>query len=175
MRWKTLYLPMAGIGCSPAAHEDTAITHDSVACVGCEIEVSEDPVVCEDPTLRETLGAFERIELPEIPLQDFPDGPDTTLASGVSVGDINGDGLLDIVLPHAGLPQLLIQQADGGFRDEASLRWSDGADGGTAAIVLDINSDGHSDVFLCTGPIPLSGQPVGHYGGYPQWYRPKPL
>ena len=160
LRWQPLALSLTCLSCSSTEQEDSALPRDTSTCSGCAIEVTEEPIVCENPELRESLGPFELVELPEIPLQDFPDGPDTTLASGVSVGDISGDGLLDIVLPHAGLPQLFVQKEDGRFVDEAALRWPDGLDGGTAAMVFDINSDGHSDVFWCSGPIPLSGEPV---------------
>ena len=161
MRWIPISLFFSTLACDRSGSEDTASKTDSSSCTDCdEVWVPNEAIHCEDPSLRERLGAFERVELPDIPLQDFPDGPDTTLASGVSAGDINGDGLLDIVLPHAGPPQLLIQTETGEFIDEAKSRWPDGLDGGSAAVLLDINSDGHTDVFLCTGPIPLSGEPV---------------
>jgi hypothetical protein len=152
-------LALAIASCGTNATDESG-SDDTFTCTDCPIVLTQDPIQCSDPGLREQLGAFESIEIAGISLQDFPDGPDTTLASGLSAGDLNGDGLIDIVLPHAGLPQLLIQQEDGSFVDEAPTRWPDGVDGGSAAHVIDINGDGHLDVFMCTGPIPLSGIPA---------------
>jgi hypothetical protein len=138
-------LALAIASCGTNATDESG-SDDTFTCTDCPIVLTQDPIQCSDPGLREQLGAFESIEIAGISLQDFPDGPDTTLASGLSAGDLNGDGLIDIVLPHAGLPQLLIQQEDGSFVDEAPTRWPDGVDGGSAAHVIDINGDGHLDV-----------------------------
>ena len=154
----TWVFPVALLGCSSQT-ADTSLPDDTFDCTGCTVEVEEKPLVCANPEKRDELGAFERVEIPGITLQDFPDGPDTTLASGLAVDDLNGDGRLDIVLPHAGLPQLFMQQEDGSFVDESATRWADGIDGASAATIIDINGDGHPDVFMCAGPIPYSGEP----------------
>ncbi|MFT4975596.1 MAG: hypothetical protein ACI8S6_001483 [Myxococcota bacterium] len=126
--------------------------------------IIDEAVLCTDPLLRDTQGAYERIELEGLSLQEFDTEPDMTLASGISVGDIDGDGLLDLIIPQAGPTQLLVQQPDGSFVDETALRWPEVADapGASAAQVVDLDGDGHLDVFTCSG-APIDAPPALYY------------
>lgn len=124
--------------------------------------IQQETVECADPSLRDSLGPYERIEL-DVSLEAYDSLPDMTLASGISVGDLTGDGLLDIVVPQAGPSQLLVQQSDGSFVDETAERWSglEAVMGASAAIIADVNGDGLLDVFTCSGiplgPLPKNG------------------
>jgi hypothetical protein len=63
----------------------------------------------------------------------------------LATGDINGDGLPDIVMAsHFGGVQTLLSDGKGGFT-EKTFR---GADGYVAAQLADINGDGHLDLIL---------------------------
>lgn len=127
-----------------------------------EVIVDEEPVTCADPGLRASLGAFERVVVEGITLQEYDAEPDMTLASGVTVGDVSGDGLLDLVVPQSGPSQLLIQQPDGSFADETAARWPDVGDapGASAAHLVDLDGDGDLDLFVCVGP-PMDYTPTG--------------
>ncbi len=69
---------------------------------------------------------------------------------GCAVGDIEGDGDLDIYLTQFGDDQLWVNQGDGTFIDgtrAAGLgdgRWT------TSAIFIDIDADGDEDLYVCT-------------------------
>ena len=122
--------------------------------------VVDEAVTCADPSLRASLGPFERIELGGVHLQDVGLEPDMTLASGIAVGDMDEDGLLDLIVSAAAPTQLLLQQPDGSFVDETDSRWPEAAaaPGAMAAQVVDIDGDGHLDVFVCAG-APLGAPP----------------
>ena len=166
-------LPLLCLGCSPelgklpsasdfrwggdggdSGESDTADSGDTG-----EVEdppQTDDPIECVDPSRRDSVGRFEAFAMPDIPLQEFDIEPDMTNASGIAVGDMDGDGRLDILLPHAGPAQLLMQQEDGSFVDETELRWdglTDGAQGAVAIQVVDIDGDADLDVFMCGGPV----------------------
>ena len=151
-------LPGGETDSSPAGGDDSGEdTSDS----GEETTTGEE-IVCADPSLRESEGPFERIALSQVVLQDYDVEPDMTLANGVAVGDLDGDGRLDLVVPQSGPGQLLMQQADGSFADETAARWPGAADvpGSAAAHIVDIDGDGHQDVFLCAGMPVNNTDPV---------------
>jgi hypothetical protein len=69
---------------------------------------------------------------------------------GVSVGDFNADGFMDMYLPAGGTgpEQLLINMGDGTFEDQA-IQW--GVDKwilGMGSAVNDINKDGYPDLYV---------------------------
>ena len=74
----------------------------------------------------------------------------TGWAQGACAGDIDNDGLDDLVIPHWGQNRLYRNQGDGSFRDETAergltegtRRW------GTGCAFLDFDRDGDLDLFV---------------------------
>ncbi|MEQ9498854.1 MAG: CRTAC1 family protein [Deltaproteobacteria bacterium] len=91
----------------------------------------------EDVTARSGLGT------------DDPPAPDdgcdiaTYMTRGGAVGDVDGDGHLDLVLPHPGGPDLLYLGTPSGF----VLGELDGANG-AGALLFDADGDGDLDLFV---------------------------
>jgi hypothetical protein len=63
----------------------------------------------------------------------------------VAAGDVDGDGLADLVLGHAGVPGLRLGDGAGGFGPEAPIDVA--ATGGTVALA-DMNGDGALDLLV---------------------------
>lgn len=78
--------------------------------------------------------------------------PDFFALSGVTVADINNDGLDDVYFPFfSGIPNLtLYQQKNGQFRPPIKSLGLDLLDGSTSAIFVDFDNDGDQDLALAT-------------------------
>lgn len=76
------------------------------------------------------------------------------LARDVAIGDVNGDGLPDIVVAQSGFAgqdiAVLLQQAGGTFAAPALLS-TGSVWGATAIAIADLNGDGRQDVVASTG------------------------
>ena len=73
--------------------------------------------------------------------------------NGVAVGDVTGDGLEDVFLcQESGLPNLLfIQNPDGTLKDVSRVSGIDYLQNTSAALIIDINNDGHQDMAIAVG------------------------
>ncbi|MGI9515457.1 MAG: FG-GAP repeat domain-containing protein, partial [Pirellulaceae bacterium] len=68
--------------------------------------------------------------------------------NGVAIGDVNADGLEDLYLcQESELPNLLfLQNPDGTLRDVSGESGVDWLQNSSAALILDLNNDGHQDL-----------------------------
>lgn len=111
---------------------------------------STSPDGCE----RDTLGPLSVLPLDDIRL-DEPPWIDPMAGAGVGAGDLDGDGLLDLVVPQRGPDQLLLQTEDGDFVDATEALWPEVRDEFSAAAhLVDIDGDDDLDVFVCHNENP---------------------
>ena len=137
----------ASIACTPAESpsEGSASTLESGGIIQCEA-----------PSLRDSLGPMQRTDLgpgwteqmTEDESEDFIHG------FGIAVGDLDANGLMDIVLAHRSRPQIWMGQPDGSWEestdrlskpDERSgpQNWSS-----NIASLADVDGDGDLDLYL---------------------------
>ena len=107
-------------------------------------------VTCADPSAREASPIESWNPGGDWESQDWMT-PDTVVAgAGVTVADLTGDGLLDIVLPHWEQDQLFVARAGGGFDDKTATHWpSEVTSNSATATVADIDGDADLDLYLC--------------------------
>ena len=108
------------------------------------------PVICEDPvdTSQELFYLYE-------PGGDWGDQPQSGVATrrhvggGIAAADLNGDGILDLVLPTHGGTQLYMGQTDGSYTNETLDRLpGSGPEAAIGAVAADYNGDGWLDLFI---------------------------
>jgi hypothetical protein len=91
-------------------------------------------------------GVFQRAAPDALPNDSAP-------GAGVpALGDLDGDGSLDIYVPRAGHDSLLFNDGTGHFVDLTDTHLGPDAAGGTSAALADLDLDGHLDVVVVTQP-----------------------
>jgi hypothetical protein len=107
----------------------------------------------------------------DIPIAGSPAGP----PAWVAVGDLNGDGHLDLAvadpIPGSGAVSVLLGDGTGSFGPQTDFSISDGADGSAGPYFVsigDLNGDGHLDLAVaCTYANVVSvllGDGTGSFG-----------
>ena len=104
---------------------------------------------------REAAGPLAPLPLHDARV-DEADWIDPMAGAGVTVGDIDGDGLRDLILAQRGPAQLLIQTPDGDFVDQTEVLWPEVRTDlfSAAAHMVDIDGDEDLDVFVCHNGTP---------------------
>ncbi|HVS66384.1 MAG TPA: VCBS repeat-containing protein [Thermoanaerobaculia bacterium] len=84
-------------------------------------------------------------------------GTDFIGHAGVTIGDVDGDGLEDLYAPQfGGLPnRLFVQNADGTATDRSSWAGVDWLDRSLSSLLLDLDNDGDQDLVIATDPALL--------------------
>lgn len=72
-----------------------------------------------------------------------------TFATGVAVGDVDGDGFEDLYITCFGPNKLLMNQGDGTFFESGSIMGVDDGGWGTSASFGDLDGDGDLDLYVC--------------------------
>lgn len=79
------------------------------------------------------------------------------LVNTASVGDVNNDGILDIIGDATGLNnQVFLGNGDGTFRLGASFQSNDGSNNGTRVVLADVDGDGDLDAVYNTSGIAVA-------------------
>ena len=109
-------------------------------------------VLPDDPDVVEQLS---RGQMHWASTLDVTLGADIFGHHGITVADVDGDGLDDVYLPQpGGIPnRLLLQREDGRTVERAAEAGLDVLDRTTSALFVDFDNDGDQDLALATGPV----------------------
>jgi hypothetical protein len=132
------------------------------------VTVESEPVVCDQPQLREELGPMRLIG----PGGDW--AHQNGLANlwslyggqGLAVSDFDGDGWFDIFLPNADGDQLYMGRVGSEWTDESDARLPSEDDVGVGATAVDFDGDGDVDIFVAVLLAPnrlLINDGSGHF------------
>ena len=91
-------------------------------------------------------GVFQRAAPDAIPYDPAPG------AGTPALGDLDGDGSLDIYLPGSTRDRVLFNDKTGHFLDYTDVRLGPGAAGGKSASLTDLDLDGHLDAVVVSAP-----------------------
>ena len=77
----------------------------------------------------------------------------------VTVGDLNGDGRLDLVVVDDGSDHYYLNSGNGGdgFANFSSFTFENSNGFGGNAVIADLNNDGHNDVIITDVDVDISG------------------
>ncbi len=153
--WSTIWsLPEDGVGApllrraEVTGYEETSTLRGPLF-----VDVTE-AAVGHNPSYRDQL-----LKSPDAWLNRIPKavGYNKTGWQGVSVADVNGDGLDDIFLPEqGGLPnRLLVQNRRGTFDDRSAEAAVDYLERALAGLFVDLDNDGDPDLVLSSRPAVL--------------------
>lgn len=95
-----------------------------------------------DPTPTGPPGTFVDVSLARLPL-------DSDFGQDAALGDVDGDGDLDILVPvFKGQNRLLINNGSGRFTNESATRLPNDADASVHAALADLDGDGDLDLVI---------------------------
>ena len=95
---------------------------------------------------------FSEVSLPAQVYRSVPsfgtEGNQDFVAHGVATGDIDGDGLLDVITTGTSQNYVYVNQGDGTFSNRAAEVGLEFTPTATAPLLVDYDNDGDSDLFL---------------------------
>jgi hypothetical protein len=122
-------------------------------------------------------GAKNRLykQLPGGRFKDVSAGSGLDIAGhnmGVAVGDVNNDGLPDVLVTQYGGVKLFLNQGDGTFKDVTKESGLDNPHWGTSASFVDFDRDGWLDLVIVNYVDYEPSTPCGNQGGKSDYCHP---